>query len=194
MNDAEGQALLWDSGALLEGHFLLSSGLHSNAYVEKFRILENPRLTERLAVEIASKFRDKKVDLVAGALTGGVLVAHEVARALGCRFVFPERISGHMELRRGFRIRPGAQVLVVEDVLTTGTSIKEVISLLRENKGDVVGAACLVQRGEPDLDIPLFAVIKLTLETYPADRCPLCARGTPIEKRGSRENQIPTSK
>jgi orotate phosphoribosyltransferase len=186
MNDAEGQALLRDSGALLEGHFLLSSGLHSNAYVEKFRILENPRLTERLAAEIAAKFRDKKVDLVAGALTGGVLVAHEVARALGCRFLFPERISGRMELRRGFRIDPGARVLVAEDVLTTGTSTKEVISLLREKQGDVMGAACLVQRGEPDLDVPLFAVMRLTLETYSADHCPLCIGGIPLEKRGSR--------
>jgi orotate phosphoribosyltransferase len=190
MNDAEGRALLRDSGALLEGHFLLSSGLHSNAYVEKFRILENPRLTERLAAEIAAEFRDKKVDLVAGALTGGILVAHEAARALGCRFLFPERISGHMELRRGFRVDPGARLLVVEDVLTTGTSIKEVINLLHEKQGDVVGAACLVQRGEPDLDIPLFAVIRLILETYPADRCPLCTRGIPLEKRGSRQHKL----
>lgn len=192
MKDTEGRALLRDSGALLEGHFLLSSGRHSNVYIEKFRILEQPWITERLAAEIATRFRSEGVDLVAGSLTGGILVAHEVARALGCRFVFPERISGRMVLRRGFRIEPGTRLLVVEDVLTTGTSVNEVINLLREMKGEVVGVACLVQRGEPHLDVPLFTVIKVSLETYSADDCPLCARGIPLEERGSRRREVPS--
>lgn len=187
MNGEEGRALLRDSGALLEGHFLLSSGLHSNAYIEKFRILEQPWLTEKLTAEIVAEFRNEKVDLVAGLLTGGVLVAHEVAKGLRCSFIFPERVSGAMELRRGFRVESGARVLVVEDVLTTGTSVKEVINLLRELGGEVIGVACLVQRGEPHLNVPLFAVIKLPLETYPANDCPLCAREIPLEKRGSRQ-------
>ncbi len=191
MNDTEGRALLRDSGALLEGHFLLSSGRHSDMYIEKFRILEQPQLTERLAREIAERFRDEKVDIVAGPLTGGVLVAHEVAKALGCRFLFPERISGRMELRRGFRVEPDARVLAVEDVLTTGASVQELMTMLREMSAHIVGAACLIQRGEPRFEVPLFAVIKLLLKTYMPDDCPLCARGIPLEKRGSRQLERP---
>jgi orotate phosphoribosyltransferase len=191
MNDAEGQKLLRDSGALLEGHFLLSSGRHSDVYIEKFRILEKPQLTELLALEIAEKFRDEKIDIVAGPLTGGVLVAHEVAKVLGCRFLFPERISGRMELRRGFRVEVGARVLVVEDVLTTGTSVQELMSLMQDMGAQIVGLACLVQRGKPKFEAPLFAVIKLPLKTYLPDECPLCARGIPLEKRGSREMEKP---
>ncbi|MFH1009857.1 MAG: orotate phosphoribosyltransferase [bacterium] len=191
MNDAEGQALLRNCGALLEGHFLLSSGRHSDAYIEKFRILEQPSLTERLAGEIAQRFRDEKVDIVAGPLTGGVLVAHEVAKALRCHFLFPERVSGKMVLRRGFHVEPGMRVLLVEDVLTTGASIQELMTMLRETGAHIVGAACLVQRGKPRLEIPLFAVIKLFLKSYLPDDCPLCARGVPLEKRGSRQLEKP---
>jgi orotate phosphoribosyltransferase len=191
MNDAEGQKLLRDSGALLEGHFLLSSGRHSDVYIEKFRILEHPQLTELLALEIAERFRDEKIDIVAGPLTGGVLVAHEVAKALECRFLFPERISGRMELRRGFRVEVGTRALVVEDVLTTGTSVQELMALLQEMGAQIVGVACLVQRGKPRFEVSLFAVIKLPLKTYLPDECPLCARGIPLEKRGSREMEKP---
>ncbi len=185
MNDMEGQALLQASGALLEGHFLLSSGRHSDKYIEKFRILEQPWLTERFAREIAGKFHGEGINLVAGLLNGGVLVAHEVAKILQCRFVFPERVSGSLEFRRGFHVKLGAKVLVVEDVLTTGGSVKELIKLLQGLGAQISGVACLVQRGEPELNIPLFSVVKLPLKTYSADNCPLCASGIQLEKRGS---------
>ncbi len=192
MNDAEAHTLLRDCGALLEGHFLLSSGRHSGKYIEKFRILEQPRLTERLAQEMAAGFKDESVALVAGLSTGGALIAHEVAKALQCCFLFAERVSGQLMLRRGFRIDRGARVLVVEDVLTTGASVQELINLLRDEGGQVVGVACLVQRGEPHLDIPFFALMRLPLETYPPDDCPLCARGIPLEARGSRFQETPS--
>ena len=185
MNDMEGQALLQASGALLEGHFLLSSGRHSAQYIEKFRILEQPWLSERFAREISDKFHGAGVNLVAGLLTGGILVAHEVAKILQCRFVFPERVSGALEFRRGFHVNSSAKVLVVEDVLTTGGSVAELITLLQTMKAQISGVACLVQRGEPELDIPLFSVVKLPLKTYSADKCPLCASGIQLEKRGS---------
>jgi orotate phosphoribosyltransferase len=185
MNDIEGQALLQASGALLEGHFLLSSGRHSALYIEKFRILEQPWLSERFAREIAGKFHDAGINLVAGLLTGGILVAHEVAKLLQCRVVFPERISGTLEFRRGFHVNSNAKVLVVEDVLTTGGSVAELITLLQGLGAQISGVACLVQRGEPDLDSPLFSVVKLPLKTYSASNCPLCASGIELEKRGS---------
>jgi orotate phosphoribosyltransferase len=191
MNDTEAHALLRDCGALLEGHFLLSSGRHSGKYIEKFRILEQPRLTERLAGEMAARFKDERVTLVAGLSTGGALIAHEVAKALQCRFLFAERVSGQLTLRRGFRIERGVRVLVVEDVLTTGASVQELIKLLCDEGGQVIGLACLVQRGEPHFDLPFFALMKLPLETYSADSCPLCTRGIPLETRGSRLHETP---
>jgi orotate phosphoribosyltransferase len=190
MNDSEAQMLLRDCGALLEGHFLLSSGRHSGKYIEKFRILEQPQLTERLAQEMAARFKNESIALVAGLSTGGALIAHEVAKALGCRFLFAERVSGQLTLRRGFHVERGARILVVEDVLTTGASIQELLLLVRQEGGQVIGVACLVQRGEPHLDVPFSALMNLPLESYPPDNCPLCSRGIPLETRGSRHQEI----
>ncbi len=178
--------LLRSCGAFLEGHFLLSSGLHSGVYVEKFRLLEHPEYTARLAGVIADHFRDASIELVVGPLTGGVLVAHEVAKLLGVPLAFPERIEGQMEWRRGFAIKPGERVLVCEDVITTGKSVCEVIDAVHREGGVVIGIGVLIQRGECNLKHEPFAVVKLNLETYAPDECPLCAKGIALEKRGSR--------
>lgn len=178
--------LLRSCGAFLEGHFLLSSGLHSGVYVEKFRLLEHPEHTARLAEVIANAFRDAYLELVVGPLTGGVLVAHEVAKQLGLPIAFPERVDGMMQWRRGFTIRKGQRVLVCEDVITTGKSAGEVVDALQREGAEVVGIGALIQRGPSNLKPAPFAVVQLNLETYPPDSCPLCAKGMPLEKRGSR--------
>ena len=186
LSSAEALDLLRSCGAFLEGHFLLSSGLHSGVYVEKFRLLEHPEYTARLAEVIAHSFRDAHLDLVVGPLTGGVLVAHEVAKQLGLPIAFPERVDGVMQWRRGFVIRRGQRVLVCEDVITTGKSVGEVIDALHTEGADVVGIGALIQRGASNLKPEPFAVVRLNLETYPPEACPLCAKGIPLEKRGSR--------
>ncbi len=178
--------LLRACGAFLDGHFLLSSGLHSGVYVEKFRLLEHPEHTARLAGTIADHFRAARLELVVGPLTGGVLVTHEVAKQLGLPIAFPERVDGVMQWRRGFVIRRGQRVLVCEDVITTGKSAGEVVDALHREGADVVGIGALIQRGPSNLKPTPFAVVQLNLETYPPDACPLCAKGLPLEKRGSR--------
>ena len=180
--------LLRSCGAFLEGHFLLSSGLHSGVYVEKFRLLEHPEHTATFAAVIADHFRDASLELAVGPLTGGVLVAHEVAKKLHLPIAFPERIEGKMEWRRGFAIKPGQRVLVCEDVITTCKSVNEVIDAVHREGGIVVGIGALIQRGESHLKHEPFAVVKLNLETYPPDSCPLCAKNVALEKRGSRTN------
>lgn len=178
--------LLRSCGAFLEGHFLLSSGLHSGVYVEKFRLLEHPELTAKLAKAIADHFRDANIELVVGPLTGGVLVAHEVARQLGLQLAFPERTDGKMEWRRGFTISKDQRVLICEDVLTTGKSVSEVIAAVTREGGVVAGIGALIQRGETKLEPEPFAVVRLNLETYSPEHCPLCAKNVALEKRGSR--------
>ncbi len=180
--------LLRSCGAFLEGHFLLSSGLHSGVYVEKFRLLEHPDITAKLAGEIAAHFRETKIDLAVGPLTGGVLVAHEVAKQLGVPLAFPERSEGIMLWRRGFAIHPGQRVLICEDVITTGKSVGEVTDAVTREGGVVAGIGALIQRGPNTLKPEPFPVIRLNLDTYPPDKCPLCAKGMPLEKRGSRQN------
>lgn len=179
-------SLLRGCGAFLEGHFLLSSGRHSNVYVEKFRLLEQPRLTEQFGRVIADHFRISNPDLVVGPLTGGVLVAHEVGKDLGCRIAFPERIDGRMEWRRGFAIQPGQRVLICEDVITTGLSVGEVKQAVEREGGSVIGIGTLIQRGEIDLTPTPFAVVKLALDSFTPVECPLCKQGIPLTKRGSR--------
>lgn len=180
-------ALLRSCGAFLEGHFLLSSGRHSDVYVEKFRLLEQPHLTAQIARLIAEHFRDARAELVVGPLTGGVLVAHEVAKTLGLPIAFPERIENTMEWRRGFQIKPSQRVLVCEDVITTGKSVGEVVNAVTHEGATVVGIGCLIQRGDVDLTPAPFPVVKLALETFAPSDCPLCAQGLPLEKRGSRK-------
>ena len=177
------------TGALMEGHFILTSGRHSNRYMQCARVLQYPDHTETLARIIAGHYRDEHIDVVVAPAVGGILVAYEVARQLGVKAIFCERQEGRMMLRRGFTIEPGQRVLVVEDVITTGGSVQEVIDVVREWQGDVVGVGVLVDRsgGKVDFGIRTEAVLTLDIESFPADDCPLCREGKlPAVKPGSR--------
>jgi orotate phosphoribosyltransferase len=178
--------------ALLEGHFLLSSGLHSARYLQCARVLMDPLLATRLGRQLADKLRgllgdELPTSVVAPAL-GGVLVSHEVARALGCRGLFTERQDGAMTLRRGFALEAREPVVVVEDVITTGRSTREVMDAVRAQGGRVLAAASLVDRsgGSVDLGVPRASLLTLEVETYAAEECPLCQQGSRPEKPGSR--------
>lgn len=188
MTASEVKELLLKTGAILEGHFLLTSGLHSPLYVEKFQALQYPDYTAKLCEALANKFAEKKIELVVGPVTGGIILAHEVGKNLGARAIFTEREDGKMTLRRGFVINPGERVLIVEDIVTTGGSVKEVIEVVRKHGGIPVGVGILVDRsgGKVDFGVPSKALLQLKVETYSPDNCPLCARGVPITKRGSR--------
>jgi len=175
-------------GALLEGHFILSSGLHSDRYVQCALVLQYPPVAEQLGSELAGKLRNLGATTVAAPALGGVIVAHEVARALGTRALFTERQEGAMVLRRGFSLAPGETVVVVEDVITTGLSTRETIQCIESAGGRVVGAGALIDRsgGSADLGLPKVALATLQIQNYnPAD-CPLCQAGTPTVKPGSR--------
>jgi orotate phosphoribosyltransferase len=177
--------------ALLEGHFLLSSGLHSATYLQCARVLMDPALATRLGAELASALRSvlprAPVAVVAPAL-GGVLVAHEVARAFGVPGMFTERQEGVMTLRRGFRLPGGASILVVEDVITTGGSTREVMTTVAGAGATVIGVGSLVDRsgGGVDLGVPRASLLMLEVPSYEASACPLCAAGSRLEKPGSR--------
>ena len=172
----------------MEGHFLLTSGRHSSVYWEKFRIFERPDVTQKLCSLIVARFSDEKVELVAGPTTGGIILAHEVARQLGVGAVFAEKEGDQRTFRRGLSIKPEQRVLVVDDVLTTGKSIHEVIEAVKKAGGNVLGAAVLVDRSEEELDFgasffSCFRAPKIT--TYDAAECPLCNEGVPLVKPGS---------
>lgn len=177
-----------EAGALLSGHFVLTSGLHSDTYLEKFAVLQHPELAQRLCDMIAARFSHSGVQVVLGPATGGIILAHCVGRALGTRAIFAERERGEMTLRRGFRIDPGEKVLVVEDVVTTGGSVVEVLNLARALGGSVVGVGYLVDRsgGKVRFDVQAKPLMHLDAQAWPAAECPLCAAGKPVTTRGSR--------
>jgi len=183
-----------DAGAFREGHFLLSSGKHSPSYLEKFWVLQWPKKTERLCAAIAERARTQDVATVAGPTTGGIILAHEVARQLGVRAVYAEREEGKSGrvFRRGFQLARGERVLVVDDIMTTGGSVQETIAAVRAAGGTVVGAAVLVDRsgGAAQLGVPLHALWALDIPTYDADRCPLCAAGVPLTKPGTTPAEV----
>jgi orotate phosphoribosyltransferase len=176
-------------GALLEGHFLLTSGLHSNRYVQCALVLQHPEAATMLGAQLAGYFKDIPVDLVVGPALGGVLVAQEVARSLGARALFTEREQGQMTLRRGFSIAPGERALVVEDVVTTGGSTGEVIDVVAAAGGKVAGVGALIDRhtGSLNFNVPFHALLRLEIATYNPDSCPLCQSGSPPVKPGSRQ-------
>ena len=175
-------------GALHEGHFRLTSGLHSPGYLQCALVLQHPREAERLGAAIADRVRGLGVQTVLAPALGGIVIGHEVGRALGVRAVFAERQDARLTLRRGFTLAPGEKVLVVEDVVTTGGSTRETIEVARAVGASVVGAASIIDRsgGEQQLDVPYHALAGVTLATYEADACPLCAAGLPVIKPGSR--------
>ena len=185
-------AIFEEKGALLQGHFLLSSGLHSPRYLQCARVLMDPGLASRLGAELAARLvpllGGKPVGAVVAPALGGVLVAHEVARALGCRGLFTERQDGAMTLRRGFALERGEDVVVVEDVITTGGSTREVMDAVAARGARVAAVGSLVDRsgGTVDLGVPRSSLLALEVPTWPADACPLCAQGSKPEKPGSR--------
>lgn len=176
------------TGAILEGHFLLTSGLHSPTYLQCARVLQYPWHAEKLCAQLASDFRDMNIELVAAPAVGGIIVAHEVARALKVPAIFVERQDGKLTLRRGFEVNPGARVLVVEDVVTTGGSTRETIDVINALGGNVVAAASLINRsgGAADIGVPMKALVTLTVNTYAPETCPLCQAGSAPVKPGSR--------
>lgn len=186
---SDAERIFREAGAVLEGHFLLASGLHSPFYWEKFRVLEQPRYTERLCRMIAAHFQDQNIQLVAGPTTGGVIISYEVARQLGLRSIFAEREGAARVFRRGFEIAPGERVLAVDDILTTGGSVRELITEVRRQGGLPVGIGVLVDRSEGAVDfgLPLFSCHKASVPTYRPEECPLCRKGIPVLKPGSGE-------
>ena len=178
------------SGAVLKGHFLLTSGLHSPVYWEKFRVLQYPNYTEQLCHLIADHFRNQNVQVVAGPTTGGIILAFEVARQLGVRGIFAEKEETKRAFRRGFTINPSERILIVDDILTTGGSIREVIAAARECGGTVIGVGVLVDRSEQpaEFGVPLFSCHRSAVQTYTPQDCPLCAAQIPLVKPGSSQN------
>lgn len=184
---AEVENIFRAAGAILEGHFQLASGLHSATYWEKFRVLQYPHYTEQLCSIIAQHFRNKGVEVVTGPALGGIIVAFEVARQLGVRYIIAEREGEGRTFRRGFIITPGERVLIVDDVLTTGTSVLELIKAVRKLGGEPIGVGVLVDRsqGGVTFDVPFFSCHQVSIPAYTPEQCPLCARGVPLTKPGS---------
>ena len=189
MTEEEVKDLLIKTHAIMNGHFLLTSGLHSPHYVEKFNVLQHPRYTQQLCEAMAEKFKDADIETVVGPVTGGIILAHETAKHFGTRAIFAERDNGRMTIKRGFEIQPGERVLIVEDIVTTGGSVMEVIDVVREWGGIVAGVAMLVDRsgGTVDFGVPAKALLTLKIDTFTPENCPLCKAGTPLVKRGSRK-------
>jgi orotate phosphoribosyltransferase len=182
--------------ALLEGHFRLSSGLHSPGYLQCALVLQHPQHAGTLGAAIAEHVRDLRPTTVLSPALGGLIIGHEVARALGARAIFAEREDGTLRLRRGFSISDAERVLVVEDVVTTGGSTRETIQVARAAGAQVVAAGAVVDRsgGKASLDVPLFAMLNIDLPTYDPAACPLCVQGIPISKPGSRQVALPHEK
>jgi orotate phosphoribosyltransferase len=179
------------TGALLEGHFQLSSGLHSTVYLQCALVLQFPDKAESFGRAIAERYQGQGIQLVASPAIGGIVIGHEVARALGARFVWTEREAGEMTLRRGFTVSPGEKTLVVEDVITTGGSTRETIEALRRAGADVVGAASIIDRsaGSADVGVPLTSLAALKVLSVKASECDACKLGEPVAKPGSRQQK-----
>jgi orotate phosphoribosyltransferase len=189
VNESEILEVLERKGAVLRGHFLLSSGRHSDVFVQKFRIFETPRLTQRFGESIADLFPDG-FDMVASPAIGAITLGFAVALAADVKMIFAERDEGALSFRRGFRVEPHARMLVVEDVITTGGSAKEVVDLVKTSGGIVVGVGALLDRGDPaagqDFGAPLRTLIRLKTDSWAPEECPLCARSEPLTDPGSR--------
>lgn len=193
MTEADVLALFRRSGALLEGHFTLSSGLHSPGYLQCARVLMRPRDAEALGAALGAAVRGFAPTLVLSPALGGIVIGQEVARALDIPALFAERADGTLALRRGFAIDPGDRVLVVEDVVTTGGSTRETMAVARAAGATVVAACSIVDRsgGNQGLDVPYHALLPMEVPTYQPGQCPLCAQGVALVKPGSRPGAAP---
>ena len=180
--------ILKKSDALLEGHFLLSSGKHSNRYVQCAKVLRFPEYAEQVLSTVVEQIKDLDIDLVVGPAMGGVIVSYELGRQLGKETVFTERKDGEMELRRGFEVKPGAKIIIAEDVVTTGKSTKECIKAIEDAGGVVVGIASIIDRssGKAGFTVPFYPLASIEVKSYSADECPMCKEGLPCVKPGSR--------
>lgn len=181
-------AMLKEAEVLLEGHFLLTSGRHSDKYMQCARIFRNAKYSVPLCAELAEKYKDDKIDVVIGPAIGAIQMAYEVGRQLGVQNIFAERENGKMTLRRGFSIEEGQRVLIVEDVVTTGGSVREVMELVKESGGVIVGIGSIVDRtgGKIDFGVPYRSAFSMNITSYEADECPICKTGAPLVKPGSR--------
>ncbi len=181
--------LFRESGALLTGHFLLTSGRHSDVYYEKFTLLKNPAICTQICRAMADHFRSAGVETVVGPTTGGIIIAYDVARYLGVESLYAEQGEKGRVFKRGFSLEPGRKVLIVDDVLTTGTSVKEVIELVNSYQAQIVGLGLLLDRsgGSVHFDYPFFALATVSAATWEANACPLCQKGEPFTQRGSRK-------
>ena len=181
-------AIFKETGVMLEGHFQLTSGRHSDHYMQCAQLFQYPKYSKLLCGELAKAFFDEKIDLVAGPAVGGIIIAYQTAECLGVRNIFAERQEGKMTFRRGFAVKPGENVLVCEDVVTTGGSVREVIDLVREAGGNVVGVGSIVDRsnGKVDFGVPFKAVLSMEVVSWEAQDCPLCKSGSVAVKPGSR--------
>ena len=188
MTQTEIEQIFKENGALLSGHFLLSSGLHSDAYLEKFRIFERPAIHSRIISEILGHFAGKKIDTVLGPALGGVIMASEAGRQLSVRAVYAEKENGRLILRRGFSLSEGERVLILDDIVTTGGSLVETIEIAKNADTEIIGIGVLADRsgGKTDFGLPYIALMNLDLPVYSPDNCPMCNANVPITKPGSR--------
>lgn len=191
MTEAEVLTIFRRSGALLEGHFRLSSGLHSPGYLQCALVLQHPREAEALGAALGNIVRSLGAQTVLSPALGGIVIGQEVGRALGVRAIFAERQDGTLTLRRGFTLEPGEKVLVVEDVVTTGGSTRETMDVARAAGATVVGACAIVDRsgGKQGLDVPFHALLPMDVKAYKEEECPLCKQGLPVVKPGSRSQK-----
>jgi orotate phosphoribosyltransferase len=180
-----------EAGAIQKGHFKLTSGVHSDIYIQCAQIMQHPEFMHNLCSELGKKFRGDDIDVIVGPAIGGIIMAHVMARVLGpwVRAIFTERENGKMTLRRSFEINEGEKVLVVEDVTTTGSSVREVIDIVKSRQGKVVGVGVLIDRsgGEVDFGIKTEKLLTVDIKIYLPEECPLCKKGIPVVKPGSRE-------
>ena len=192
MDSAAVIELFKTTGALLEGHFVLTSGLHSTNYLQCALLLQHPREAEDFARALAEHFKDDNIQLVAAPAIGGIVIGHEVARQLGSRFIWTERVDGEMTLRRGFTVMPEERTLVVEDVITTGGSTRETVQTLTGAGANVIGAASIIDRSSGRADVGVKRVALATLDVPAVDpaSCELCRKGIPAVKPGSRKNVL----
>ena len=187
MNSKEVLDLLEWSGAIMKGHFELTSGRHSDTYIEKFRLLENPIALDKICFTMSEKFSAKDIDLVVGAAIGGILISGGVGRHLNTKHIFSERVDGKMKFKRGFSIEDNSNIIIVEDIITTGGSVKELIDLLSVYKINIVGVICIVNRSEQNIDFgyPFISLLNLPSQSWGKKDCPTCINKIPLSKPGS---------
>lgn len=179
--------ILKECGALLEGHFLLSSGRHSDKYCQCAKLLQYPDKAEKVLGIVSDKVKDLDFDIVLGPAMGGIVASYELGRQIGKPAIFSERVDGKMTIRRGFDIEKGQKVLIVEDVVTTGKSSLETAEVIKSLGGEVIGIACIVDRKSSTIDYPIFSAVELNIKSYDTEECPMCKKGIKYIKPGSRD-------